>query len=47
MNLTLLRDARDDFTYAVRLFARQPAILLMTIVGLALGLVSRPPRSAS
>jgi hypothetical protein len=38
MNLTLLRDARDDFTYAVRLFARQPTILLMTIVGLALGL---------
>ena len=34
----LLRDARIDVRYAVRLFARQPAILLMTIVGLSLGL---------
>jgi predicted permease len=36
--LALLRDARGDLRYAVRLFARQPAILLLTIVGLALGL---------
>ena len=35
--LALLRDARDDLRYAVRLFARQPAILLLTIVGLSLG----------
>ena len=34
----LLRDARLDLRYAVRLFARQPAILLLTIVGLSLGL---------
>lgn len=33
-----LRDARDDLRYAVRLFARQPAILLVTIGGLSLGL---------
>jgi len=36
--LALLRDARGDLRYAVRLFARQPAILLLTIVGLSLGL---------
>jgi putative ABC transport system permease protein len=36
--LAFLRDARDDLRYAVRLFARQPAILLLTIVGLSLGL---------
>lgn len=36
--LALLRDARADLTYAVRLFARQPGILLLTIVGLSLGL---------
>ena len=34
----LLRDARADLRYAVRLFARQPAILLLAIVGLSLGL---------
>jgi predicted permease len=34
----LLHDARDDLRYAVRLFARQPAILFLTIVGLSLGL---------
>ncbi len=32
------RDARVDLKYAVRLFTRQPAILLLTIVGLSLGL---------
>lgn len=36
--LALLRDARLDLRYAVRLFARQPAIFLLTIVGLSLGL---------
>ena len=36
--LALLRDARGDLTYAARLFARQPAILLLTITGLSLGL---------
>jgi len=36
--LALLRDARADLGYAVRLFSRQPAILLLTIVGLSLGL---------
>ena len=36
--LALLGDARVDVGYAVRLFARQPAILLLTIVGLSLGL---------
>ena len=35
---SLLRDARTDLRYAVRLFARQPAILLLTILGLSLGL---------
>ena len=34
----LLRDARADLSYASRLFARQPAILILTIVGLSLGL---------
>jgi predicted permease len=34
----LLRDAAADVRYAVRLFARQPGILLLTIVGLSLGL---------
>ncbi|HEU5181195.1 MAG TPA: ABC transporter permease [Candidatus Polarisedimenticolia bacterium] len=32
------RDARVDLKYALRLFARQPAILLLTILGLSLGL---------
>ena len=36
--LALLTDARIDLRYAVRLFVRQPAILLLTIVGLSLGL---------
>jgi predicted permease len=36
--LALLRDVRGDLTYAARLFARQPAILLLTIIGLSLGL---------
>jgi predicted permease len=36
--LALLRDARVDLRYAARLFARQPAILVLTIVGLSLGL---------
>ncbi len=36
--LALLRDARADLRYAARLFLRQPAILLLTIVGLSLGL---------
>lgn len=35
--LTLLRDVPGDLRYAVRLFGRQPAILLLTIVGLSLG----------
>ena len=34
----LLRDAGGDLKYAARLFARQPVILLLTIVGLSLGL---------
>jgi hypothetical protein len=34
----LLNDTRADLSYAARLFARQPAILLLTVVGLALGL---------
>lgn len=34
----LLRDAGADVRYAVRLFARQPAILVLTIAGLSLGL---------
>ena len=33
-----LRDAGDDLKHARRLFARQPAILLLAIVGLSLGL---------
>jgi len=36
--LALFRDVRGDLRYAVRLFARQPGILLLTIVGLSLGL---------
>src|SRR3954471_15869956 len=36
--VALLRDARGDLRYAARLFARQPAILLLTIAGLSLGL---------
>ena len=36
--LALLHDVRIDLTYAARLFARQPAILLLTMVGLSLGL---------
>jgi putative ABC transport system permease protein len=35
--LALLHDGRVDIRYAVRLFARQPAILVLTIVGLSLG----------
>lgn len=35
--LTLFRDARGDLRYAMRLFARQPGIFLLTIVGLSLG----------
>jgi len=34
----VLGDVRDDLRHAVRLFSRQPAILLLTIVGLSLGL---------
>ena len=36
--LALVRDAGADLRYAARLFARQPAILLLTIVGLSMGL---------
>ena len=36
--LALLTDTRGDIRYAMRLFARQPAILVLTIVGLSLGL---------
>ena len=36
--LAFLRDASGDLRYAVRLFARQPAILLLAILGLSLGL---------
>lgn len=36
--LAVLHDVRGDLKYAVRLFARQPGILLLTIVGLSLGL---------
>ena len=36
--LAVLRDVRVDLRYAVRLFARQPAILLLAIGGLSLGL---------
>ena len=35
---TLLSDAWIDLRYAARLFARQPAILLLTVAGLSLGL---------
>ncbi|HKH73243.1 MAG TPA: ABC transporter permease, partial [Vicinamibacterales bacterium] len=34
----LLRDTGTDLRYAVRLFARQPGILMLTTVGLSLGL---------
>jgi predicted permease len=34
----ILDDAHGDVRYAVRLFAKQPAILVLTIVGLSLGL---------
>lgn len=34
----LLHDVAGDLRYAVRLFARQPAILLLTLIGLSLGL---------
>ena len=37
-SLAFLRDAGGDLRYAARLFARQPAILLLAIVGLSLGL---------
>lgn len=36
--LAVFRDAGMDLRYAARLFARQPAILLLAIVGLSLGL---------
>ena len=36
--LAVLRDVRVDLRYAMRLFARQPAILLLAIGGLSLGL---------
>jgi hypothetical protein len=36
--LALIGDARVDLAYGARLFARQPAILLLAIVGLSLGL---------
>lgn len=36
--LPLLGDARIDLKHAIRLFMRQPAILLLTIAGLSLGL---------
>jgi hypothetical protein len=36
--LGLLRDANGDLRYAARLFRRQPGILLLTVVGLSLGL---------
>jgi predicted permease len=38
LSLAFLRDVLVDLKYAMRLFARQPAILLLTIVGLSLGL---------
>jgi putative ABC transport system permease protein len=38
VRFALLRDALADLKYAMRLFARQPGILLLTIVGLSLGL---------
>ena len=34
----VLAEVRDDLRYGVRMFARQPGILCLTIVGLALGL---------
>ena len=37
-NVAVLGDAVGDLRYAVRMFARQPGILLLTIVGLSLGL---------
>jgi predicted permease len=36
--LALLGDTGSDLRYAVRMFARQPGILLLTIIGLSLGL---------
>lgn len=36
--LGFVHDARIDLRYAVRLFARQPGILLLTVAGLSLGL---------
>ena len=36
--LAFLHDAAADLRYAARLFKRQPAILLLTVVGLSLGL---------
>ncbi|MFL6278528.1 MAG: hypothetical protein ACJ731_00315, partial [Vicinamibacterales bacterium] len=36
--LAPLHDASGDLRYAMRLFARQPGILLLTILGLSLGL---------
>jgi predicted permease len=36
--LALLHDLGGDLRFAVRLFARQPGILLLTVVGLSLGL---------
>jgi len=36
--LAVIGDTRGDLKYAMRMFARQPAILLLTIAGLSLGL---------
>jgi predicted permease len=36
--LTLLRDAREDLRHALRLFARRPAVSLLSVAGLAIGL---------
>jgi putative ABC transport system permease protein len=36
--LDLVRDVNADLRYAMRLFRRQPGILLLTVVGLSLGL---------
>ncbi len=36
--LTVLRDARDDLRHALRLFARRPAVSLLSVLGLAIGL---------
>lgn len=36
--LTVLRDARDDLRHGLRLFARRPAVSLLSVVGVAVGL---------